>query len=380
MTVEAVAPTAAHPSVAKPRERLDSLDAMRGLTVIGMIVVNSAAYIKYVDRFDSYPVLLHAEWAGFTLADAVFPAFIFMVGASIALSFRASPELNQENAAKIFWRSIRLIVAGLLISNLYWLADFTHNEFRPFGVLQRIGLCYFAAALLYLLASWRVRLALAVLVLVLYWPLCLIPQPDGHATDLYIPGANFVSWFDRAVLGTHAYVKAPLGYDPEGILSTLPAIAQCLLGTLAGKWLLRAPRESVPRVFALTGIAFAAAGLLWSPFFPLIKSIWTSSYVLLSTGIALLVWAACFWLLDVKRARPWGTAFVLAFGVNAIFAYILHELASLMLAGDGMRWFDALASPVLPPKAAALVPVFVFLLIVWLPVAYLYRRRWIIRI
>jgi predicted acyltransferase len=224
------------------------------------------------------------------------------------------------------------------------------------------------------------RLGLAIGILLLYWPLCLLPQPDGHATDLYTAGANFVSWFDRAVLGAHAYVKGPLGYDPEGILSTLPAVAQCLLGTLAGEWVLRAPRESVPRAFALAGVALAAVGLLWSPFFPLIKSIWTSSYVLLSTGLALLVWAGCFWLLDLKRTKPWGIAFVLAFGMNAIFAYVLHELASLMLAGDGIRWFDRIASLALPPKAAALVPVLVFLLIVWLPVGYLYRRHWIIRI
>lgn len=359
---------------------MDSLDAMRGLTVIGMIVVNSAAYVKYVDRFDAYPVLLHAEWAGFTLADAVFPAFIFMVGASIALSFRGRHGLDGAAAAKIFWRTIRLIVVGLLISNLYWLADFAHNDVRPFGVLQRIGLCYLAAALLYLFAGWRVRLAVAALILVLYWPVCLLPQPDGHATDLYTAGANFVSWFDRAVLGAHVYVKAPLGYDPEGILSTMPAIAQCLLGTLAGEWLLRAPRETVPHTFAIAGVALAVAGLLWSPFFPLVKSIWTSSYALLSTGLALLLWAACFWLLDAKRVRLWGAAFVLAFGLNAIFAYVLHELASLILAGDGIRWFDLIASTVLPPKAAALVPVIVFLLIVWLPVGYLYRRPWIVRI
>jgi predicted acyltransferase len=382
VTAESAARAYVRSAPSQTGARLVSLDVLRGIAVVGMIVVNSAAYLKYVDRFDAYPVLLHSDWAGITLADLVFPAFLVTVGASIPLSLGAAETggLHRGTAAKIFWRSVRLVIAGLLISNLYWLADFAHSEFRPFGVLQRIGLCYFAAALLYLIAGWRFRLGLAALVLLLYWPLTLIPFPDGH-TNLYAAGANFVSWFDRAALGVHVYVKGPLGYDPEGILSTLPAIAQTLLGTVAGEWLLRhRERRAAPRMMTLAGVALLLLGAVWSPFFPPVKNIWTGSYVLITTGAALLAWALCHWALDVKRRTIWGTDFFVAFGLNAIFAYILHELASLMLAGDGMRWFYGVASRLLAPKAAALVPVIVFVLIIWLPVRYLYRRHWIVRI
>ena len=220
-------------TITKP-DRLLSLDVMRGLVIVGMIVVNSAAFVKEVDGFDVYPILLHAEWAGFTLADFVFPAFVFMVGVSIAIAPRGEA-LTGVAFRAIAARSLRLFLAGLVISNLYWAADWDQNGFRVMGVLQRIALCYFASAVLFLVLSARTRLILAMAMLLLYWPLTLAPMPDGHATDLLEAGANFVSWCDRALMGPANFVKGPLGFDPEGLAGTLPAIAQCLLGIAAGE-------------------------------------------------------------------------------------------------------------------------------------------------
>ncbi|EJL37978.1 Protein of unknown function (DUF1624), partial [Caulobacter sp. AP07] len=225
--------------------RLASLDVLRGLTIVGMIVVNTASYLHYVSGYAVFAGLEHAEWRGFTAADAVFPAFVFMTGVSIPLALgplalgdgpieRGMAGLDGAALRRLLVRSGRLFLLGLILSNLYWMATPESVLFRPMGVLQRLALAFLAAAVLYKTLGPRARMILAVAILALYWPLTLLPFPDG-TTDLLRPGANFVGWFDRAVLGAHTYVHGPLGYDPEGLLSTLPAVAQALLGVAAGQ-------------------------------------------------------------------------------------------------------------------------------------------------
>lgn len=353
--------------------RLISLDVLRGLTVIGMILVNSAAYVHYVNGFPAFPALMHSEWAGLTLADWVFPAFIFMVGASIPMAAQGQP----PSAGKILARSGRLILIGLLLTNLYWLADMEAYSFRPFGVLQRIGLVYAAVALLFIASGWRTRAVVAAAVLILYWPLCLIPSPDGTATDIWARGYDFVAWFDRAMLGRHAYVKGPAGYDPEGVLSTLPATAQGLIGCLAGEWLLKRPQRTGG--LALAGAAMTVLGLAWGLVFPVVKDIWTSSYVLLTSGLTLLALAALHLRLDGRKiGRGWALA--TAFGVNAIAAYVLHYLASVMLAADVMKLPYAWTAPMIGGAAAALIPVLIFVVLNWAAVAWLQRKGWVIKV
>jgi len=370
-------------TITKPA-RLLSLDVMRGLVIVGMITVNSAAFVKNVNGFDVYPLLLHAKWAGFTLADFVFPSFVFMAGVSIAIALQGAAITRATLRATLratSARALRLFLAGLVISNLEWAADWTENGFRIMGVLQRIGLCYFAGASLFLTLSARARLILVIALLVLYWPLTLLPMPGGLATDLSEAGANFVSWSDRAILGPFNYVTEPLGFDPEGLVSTLPAIAQCLLGVAAGEWLRKnAHRENAARGLALAGAGLALAGFGWSFLFPFVKALWTSSFVLFSTGLATIILALCHWLFDRRQWRGAVATFLAAFGANAIFAYILHELASVLLGGDLMRWFDAVAGRILSPRAASLVPVAFFVVLIWAPLRYLQRRGWIVRI
>jgi predicted acyltransferase len=370
------------------RPRLASLDVLRGLTIVGMIVVNSASYLYYVSGYAIFPSLEHAAWRGFTIADSVFPAFVFMTGVSIplALALRGSTGLggrglDGSTLRRLLVRSGRLFLLGLILSNIYWMATPESVLFRPMGVLQRLALAFLAAAVLYRTLGPRVRLILAVAILLLYWPLTLLPFPEG-AVDLLKPGANFVGWFDRLVLGAHTYVKGPLGYDPEGLLSTLPAIAQALLGVAAGEWLL-APRSRNGRGslgLLVAGAAMIAGGLIWGVAFPISKELWTSSFVLLSTGIALVLLAGLHQALDVKAWRLPGASFLTDFGVNAIFAYSLHMLASIMLAAHILKIPYAWATPVVGDRTAALIPVAVFVGLIWMVVAYMRKRGWMVKI
>jgi len=357
--------------------RLASLDVLRGLTIVGMILVNSAAYLHYVSGYDVFPVLMHSRWSGFTLADAVFPAFIVMTGVSIPLATPATGQaLDGPGLRRLLVRSARLILLGLLVSNIYGLATPESVAFRPMGVLQRIALAFLAAAVLYRTTGPRVRLALAAGLLLIYWPLCQLPYPGGVA-DLATPGSSLVAWLDRAVLGVHAYVKGPAGYDPEGLLGTLPAIAQALIGVAAGEWLM-ARRGA--RGLALAGLGLLVAGLAWAVVFPVIKDLWTSSYVLVSCGATLLVLAGLHQSLDVKAWKLPGTAFLTDFGVNAIFAYVLHELASIMLTAHMLKIpYDA-AAPLIGTKTAALIPVAVFIGLLWAVLGYMHKRRWIVKV
>lgn len=362
--------------VARP-PRLASLDVMRGLTIVLMIGVNSAAYLHYVSHYDVFPILMHSSWAGFTLADAVFPAFILMTGVSIPLATPASErKLDAGGLRRLAVRAGRLLLLGLLVSNIYWLATPESVLFRPMGVLQRIALAFFAAAVLFRTTGPRTRLTIALLILLAYWGLCLSPYPDG-ASDLMKPGASLVGWIDRVVLGAHLYVKGPLGYDPEGLLGTLPAIAQALIGVAAGEWL--AARRGA-RGLAVAGMLLLVVGVVWGLVYPVVKDLWTSSYVLVSSGVALLVLAALHQMLDVKLWRLPGRNVLTDFGVNAIFVYVLHELASIILTAHMLRIPYDVLSPVVGSKAAALVPVAIFIGLLWAVVAYMRRRHWIVKV
>jgi predicted acyltransferase len=371
-------PTAA---VTQTRERLLSLDVLRGFVVVGMIVVNTIAFSNISYGYHPASQLFsHSLWAGFTFADFVFPAFIFVAGFSTAVSLRHA-HFDWQTVRRIATRTLALLALGFLLANVTLFEQV--DAWRGLGVLQRIGLCYFATALLFLFCGWWARLILSLSLLALYWPLSLLPVP-GEVTNLLVPGANFISYIDRAALGTHALVTGAYGYDPEGLLSTLPAIGQCLLGAATGEWFLKnRGRGDAFSKLAIAGGTALFLGIGWSPFFPVVKNIWTSTFVLISSGISTLLFCAFYWMLDERNWKLRGATFLQAFGINALLAYILQELAQLLPAVGALGDMQAIGSASLAMQLPGLVgnlPVLAFILILWAPLEVMRRRRLILKL
>jgi predicted acyltransferase len=364
--------------------RLVSLDLLRGLAVFGMILVNEMAGMA--SEGPVFPTLLHSHWNGVTLADLVFPAFLFMVGVSIPLSLRerpGAPVSPGEQHRRILWRSVRLVLLGFILSNLWWFSDFSATTWRLFGVLQRIGLAYAACALLFLWCAPRTRLLVAAAILILYWPLTLVPALDGLPNDQWERGHNFVASVDRVLLGDHNYVKGPEGYDPEGLLGTLPAIAQGLIGVAIGEYLLRKGSKPAFRQLLIIGAAMLVAGLAWGFVFPVVKDIWSSSFVLVTSGVTTLLLAAFHRLFDgspMTGPRRAAGLLLLPFGVNAIAAYVLHMVTGSLLGWDLLQEPYRALRPAIGPELASFVPVGLYMLLIWASVFYLWRRNWLIRI
>jgi predicted acyltransferase len=298
--------------------RLDSVDALRGAAVAGMILVNNPGTWSAV-----YPPLLHAEWNGWTYTDTIFPFFLFVSGVAMALSFarRAAEGQSKPSLLRhLFVRAAILVALGLALNAIGALA-FHREHLRFPGVLQRIGVCALAAGAIYILGGTRASAWAAAALLGGYWALL------GATSMPLDPESNLAARVDRAVFGAHTWKPA---FDPEGLLSTLPAIATVLLGVLAGEVLRRSGASRAVRPLAIGGAAAAAAGLLWGRVFPVNKTLWTSSYALLMSGLGAVVLAALVWLMDVRGLRAWASP-LLWLGRNAIAAFTLSTLAAIGL-------------------------------------------------
>jgi predicted acyltransferase len=303
--------------------RLLSLDTFRGITVAAMILVNNPGDWGHI-----YAPLGHAHWHGWTPTDLVFPFFLFIVGVSISYALKRDNGEKTGIVGKIVKRSLILFGLGLFL-NLFPKFDFT--TVRIPGVLQRIALVYLACSLIYINTDTRTQGWLIGILLVGYWLLMtFVPVPDFGMANLE-PETNLGAWLDRTLLGGHLWKTSKI-WDPEGLLSTVPAIATGLSGILAGT-LLKSTRSETQKTVWLfvAGCISLLAAYVWNGFFPINKSLWTSSFVLLSSGLALIGLALLYWLIDVRGYRKWTTPFV-AFGVNAITVFFLSGLIPRILA------------------------------------------------
>jgi len=364
-------------------ERLASLDVFRGMTIALMILVNNPGSWKYV-----YSPLRHAKWHGWTPTDLVFPFFLFIVG--ISLSFSLSRRKTQSSGSlqlygKIFQRTVILFALGLL---LRLIPDFDFLTLRIPGVLQRIAICYLLASLIFLKTGTKVRIIISAGCLVAYWLILkFIPVPGFNAGVLELKG-NLCGYIDTQLLSGHLYTP---NFDPEGILSTLPALVTTLLGTLAGGWL-RFSRSKRLKTFGLlsVGIVLTIMGLWLHGFFPINKQLWTSTYVLFTAGNALLALGVCYGLVDGLGIKKWAYPF-LVFGTNAIAIYVGSSLMAKMLGivkvssgGKAIPLKTYIYESLLRPFAGDFIGSLVFplmLLSVWFLILWpLYKKRIFIKI
>ena len=364
--------------------RMLSLDAFRGITIAGMTLVNNPGTWGAI-----YPPLQHAEWHGWTPTDLVFPFFLFIVGVSITLSLSRQVEMGAKQR-DLIWKIVRraLIIFGLGLI-IYGFPYYQLSTQRIPGVLQRIAVCFLFASIIFLKTGWKAQAIIATALLLLYWLMMMaVPVPGYGAGDLSKEG-NLAAYIDRLLMPGHLWTPV---YDPEGLLSTMPAIATTLFGVLAGRWLSsrRVPAEKAAGLF-VAGAFGIFIGWAWGAVFPINKALWTSSYTVFTAGLALQFLALCYWLIDIKGYKRWATPFVV-FGVNAIIVYFLSSIMEVALDLPLLKNADGSAEsvkgyiynhyllPVASPINASLLWAIAFVLFWWAFAYLLYKRRIFIKV
>ncbi|HET6338119.1 MAG TPA: heparan-alpha-glucosaminide N-acetyltransferase domain-containing protein [Polyangiales bacterium] len=380
--------------VTRVARRLRSLDVFRGITVLGMILVNASDL-----GGDAYPWLRHAEWNGLGIADLVFPSFLFIVGAAMGLSLRVEPPPPRADAGSISHSRatyLRILRRTLILFGLGLIANWAHSGnfegMRIMGVLQRIALCYGFVAIVLMRVPRTGQYVIAGSVLFAYWAaLAFIAVPAG--SDATVFSMNLPSYVDRMLLGDAHLLRAePYAsqFDPEGLLSTLPASVNVLAGAFCARWLIEQPvgsRTSLRLTFG--GAAIALIGLGWGAVFPINKSLWTSSFVLVSSGLAAVGLALCHEVVDVRSAGRW-LKLCEILGLNAIAAYLLSSLIDIgatevavpLFADENTPyvWLREHVLNAIPAPDASLLFAVAELLLVWAVMYALYRRSWFLKI
>jgi len=300
------------------KQRIESVDILRGLTIVAMILVNTPGTWSHV-----YAPLLHAEWHGYTPTDLIFPFFLFIVGMSISFAYQNKPN-SVKTYKKIIIRSLKIIGLGLFLG---WFLPYV-PFFKPFselripGVLQRIGVVFLIAAVLNLNLNWKVLLSIGVTILIGYWLwLGYVPLNGEQPTFNRAPN-NWANYLDVKVFGSHTWKT---DYDPEGLVSTLPAIVTAISGILIGK-LLRHYKNNKLIILSILGLLMIVIGTVWSYWFPINKAIWSSSFVLVTSGWATLILGVVHYITDVKKVK-FGAIFKYV-GMNAITIFFLSSFIS----------------------------------------------------
>ena len=394
-----------------PRERLISLDVFRGITIAGMLLVNDPGTWSAI-----FPPLEHAAWDGWTPTDLIFPFFLFIVGITTYLSMSARRARGDNDAAlvkQILRRGIIIYLLGFAMAMFpfyqWGTIDslpnatawdriiFRIEHVRILGVLPRIAIVYICAGLLTLKTTLKQQVIIIGTLLLGYWfAMTLIPVPGENAIGavlLHTKDRNLAAYLDRLILGTNHTWVGSVTFDPEGPMSTIPAIATAMLGVIAGRWLALKEKPLLERIsglFAAGSIAMVL-GLMWNWSFPINKSLWTSSYVLFTAGMACVALATIMWIVDYVNVKWWTKPFVV-FGVNPIVAFVgsgvmarlIYTLWHVNYGGKSTAVQDAIYQsvflPWLPPRVASLAFAIAFVLLWYCILLVLYRRKIILKV
>jgi predicted acyltransferase len=393
------------------RERLLSLDVFRGLTVAGMLLVNDPGTWSAI-----FPPLEHAEWHGWTPTDLIFPFFLFIVGITTHLSLSARRARGDDDAAivkQILRRGIIIYLLGFAMAmfpfyqwgSIEAIPNATAwdriiyriEHVRLLGVLPRIAIVYICAGLLTLKTTLRQQVIIIAALLFGYWfAMTLIPVPGENeigALLLHTKDRNLAAYLDRAILGTNHTWTGSVTYDPEGPLSTIPAIASAMLGVIAGRWIAQRDRPLLDRIAGLfaAGAIAMVLGLMWNWSFPINKNIWTSSYVVFTAGMAAVALATIMWIVDHYDMKWWTKPFVV-FGVNPIVAFVgsgvmarlIYTLWHVSYQGKSVSIqnaiYQSLFLPWLPPRGASLAFAIAFVLLWYGILLVLYRKNIILKV
>lgn len=360
--------------------RLVSLDALRGFTIALMIVVNFPGSEESV-----FFTLRHTVWNGLSLTDQVAPFFLFIVGVSIVFAFSRRLDKQTSRAGlykKILFRSLKIFAVGIFLNLM---PSFDLPNIRWTGTLQRIALVYFASAIIFLHTTWKQQAWLAAFLLVAYWlTLTCIPTP-GAGKVMLEPGINIVAWVDSKWLPGRMWRNT---WDPESILTTIPSIVSGIAGLLAGRLMQSksyTPNEKVNYLMT-AGTFTAAAGYFWGLAFPVNENLWTSSFVLVTSGFAALIFGACYFMIDIKNRRG-GTLPGIIFGANAITIYFLADVWALLFYGAkfggltlNTHTMQLMTEAGVEPRLASLLYALAFLCINFIPAWILYRRKIFIKL
>ena len=381
--------------MASSKQRLISLDAFRGATIAGMILVNNPGTWNAI-----YPQLRHAAWHGWTFTDFIFPFFLWIVGVAMTLSFARRVEEGADKSQlllHVFRRALIIFGLGLFLNGfpfgLVSTHDFSWATIRIPGVLQRIAICYLIASIIFMYTGVKGQIGWVIGLLVSYWLMVkLIPVP-GFGTGILEPTGNLCWYIDSQLLAGHTWRGAPVpGFDPEGILSTIPAIATTLLGVLTGHWL-RSDRSQGDKTdwMFVSGNFLLLLGVIMDMWLPINKNLWTSTYTIFMAGWANVCLAMFYWLIDVKGYKKWATPFVI-YGMNAITVFVLSGLVARTMhliqwtTADGKTTdlksaiYDNVFTPLASPMNASLLFAIAFITMMYLVVWFMYKKKWFLKV